>query len=342
MSQLVNNLGGDGALSPVAETPPTTAFGEADVDAIGRIPHAARCRPAGRTDGVAQRPTSAASGVRTSRAGRFRYRQTMLRTFTLLVAVVLAADVPAPLVEMADTERAFAKRAAQVGVRDSFLEFFADDAIRFDGAPQPAKPFLQQLKPQPPSVVELSWEPRFGDVAASGELGYLTGPASRVVHSDPAAPVTELAYFSIWKRQATGAFRVIIDQGITTPSAAPFAPGLTRADAADRYTGVAADAQATLAAADRSPAPPLAGDGRLYRDGALPLVGDAARQRQREERGRGTATLHAETARSGDLGYTYGRYEHAPGGEAGHYVRVWSRTRAGQWKLALEVTAPKR
>jgi len=242
---------------------------------------------------------------------------------------------------MADTERAFARRAAQVGVRDSFLEFFADAAIRFGDAPEPAKPFLQQIKPQPPSVVELLWEPRIGDVAASGELGWLSGPASRIVHGAP-VPVTELAYFSIWQRQANGAFRVLIDQGITTPTAPAFATEFTRVDATDRYVGASGDGQATLAAADRANGPPLAPDGRLYRDGLLPFVGEAARARQGAERARRTTPLHAEAARSGDLGFTYGRYERAPDAETGHYVRVWSRTRSGQWKVALEVTAPKR
>ena len=265
--------------------------------------------------------------------------------FRALIAVLLAfaaADLPKPLTEMADTERAFARRAAQVGVRDSFLEFFADDAIRFGDAPEPAKPFLRQVKPQTPSVVELLWEPRVGDVAASGELGWLSGPASRIVHGAD-VPVTELAYFSIWKRQADGAFRVLIDQGITTPGVAEFAPGFARVDARDRYAGAGgANAQTTLASADRAATPPLAADGRLYRDGMLPFVGDAARARQRVERGRRTAPLHAEAARSGDVGFTYGRYEHAPDDEAGHYVRVWSRRRSGKWLVALEVTAPKR
>lgn len=268
----------------------------------------------------------------------------MLRlTALLLVAAAAAADLPAALVEMADTERAFARRTAQVGVRDSFLEYFAEDAIRFDAEPRPARPFFEQLKPQPPSVVELVWEPRFGDVAASGELGYLTGPATRIVHTNPPPPIAELAYFSIWQRQPDGRFRVLIDQGITTPAAVAFAGGFVRADASDRYAGTSAGAQDALQIADRASAPPLARDARVYRDGLLPLLGDAARRRLTEvEGGRRLEPLHAESARSGDLGFTYGRYALVAGGEAGHYVRVWSRTRAGAWQLALEVTAPHR
>ena len=53
----------------------------------------------------------------------------------------------------------------------------------------------------------------------------------------------------------------------------------------------------------------------------------------------------AEAARSADLGYTYGRYTLTPADpagdpERGHYVRVWTRNRAGQWKLAVDVNVP--
>ena len=265
----------------------------------------------------------------------------MTRFFAAALLLAPLALPPA-LTEMADTERAFARRAAEVGVRDSFLEFVADDAIRFDAEPGPARPFLEKLKPQPASVVELLWEPRFGDIAASGELGYLTGPASRIVHSDPNQPVTELQYFSIWKRQPNGRFRVYIDQGITTPRAAAFGAGLERADASDRYSGSDAGARETLALADRAPAPPAARDARVLRDGLMPFVGDLARRRLADEGSRRIEPLHAEAAKSGDLGFTYGRYAAAGGRETGHYVRVWSRTRGGAWRLALEVTAPRR
>ncbi|HEV3139802.1 MAG TPA: hypothetical protein VGY57_04775, partial [Vicinamibacterales bacterium] len=147
---------------------------------------------------------------------------------------------------MVEAERAFAKRAGEVGVRDSFLEFFADDAIRFAEAPGPAKTFFRGLASQPPSAVELTWAPRFGDVAASGEIGYLTGPATRIVHTDPPRPPASICYFSIWKKQPDGTFKVFIDQGIATPEPVDFPAGFTRAAASDRFTGSAGDARATL------------------------------------------------------------------------------------------------
>ncbi|HMD34951.1 MAG TPA: hypothetical protein VKH42_08290, partial [Vicinamibacterales bacterium] len=221
----------------------------------------------------------------------------MLRTIAIAALAIVLPQVALPpaLTLMVETERAFAKRAAEVGIRDSFLQFFADDAIRFGEAPGPAKAFLRAAPSQPASVVELSWEPRFGDAAASGELGYLTGPATRIVHRDPAPPPTSLCYFSIWKKQPDGTdtvYRVFIDQGITTPEPVTFAAGFTRAAASDRFTGNASNARATLERADRALVNDaarvplsdvykraLASDGRIYRDGAMPIVGAAAAER---------------------------------------------------------------
>jgi ketosteroid isomerase-like protein len=287
----------------------------------------------------------------------------MIRATGVAVLAILGlqASIPSALTGMVEAERAFAKRASEVGVRDSFLEFFAEDAIRFAEAPGPAKAFFRGLPSQPPSVVELSWEPRFGDAAASGELGYLTGPATRIVHRDDAPPPASLCYFSIWRKQADGTFKVFIDQGISTPEPVSFPAGFTRAATSDRFTGDARDARTTLQRADRSLLNDAAGrplaeaykralasDGRVYRDGVMPLVGAASAERwfaATPDRRMTGESLNAEAAKSGDLGFTYGRYTLTaadPGGdpERGHYVRVWTRTRSGQWKLALDVTAP--
>lgn len=100
-------------------------------------------------------------------------------------AVLISAQeaIPPALTAMADTEREFAAAARVKGIRDAFLEFFADDAIAFEPEPAKAKDQLKRQQPQPFSVRELVWEPRTGDVAASGELGWLTGPSTFINHA---------------------------------------------------------------------------------------------------------------------------------------------------------------
>ena len=87
----------------------------------------------------------------------------------------------------------------------------------------------------------------------------------------------------------------------------------------------------------------LTNDGRVYRDGVMPMVGASAERwlASAPERRMTGESLNAEAARSGDLGFTYGRYTlTGDPAERGHYVRIWTRNRSGQWKLALDVNAP--
>jgi ketosteroid isomerase-like protein len=277
----------------------------------------------------------------------------------LLVATLVAAQdsIPPPLRAMADTELEFAAAARVKGIRDSFLEFFADDAIAFEPQPVKAKDQLSARPSQPFSVQELTWEPRTGDVAASGEFGWLTGPSTFINHAAQTATPRYGNYLSVWRKQADGRWRVFIDVGTNVPSPAQFAPGLTRFALADHYAGRDGKqaATASLLAADRELNDRLAATTpaaafserttaatRLHRSGMLPLVGrDAIVAWFKENATAMRATSGAaETATSADLGYSYGTFEiTAPKPQAGAYVRLWSRDRSGRWFVVVDVVA---
>jgi len=285
----------------------------------------------------------------------------VLHQALLFTVTAQAPSIPPALVEMADTERAFVRRAQEVGAKQAFLDYFADDAVGFgqDHA-GPAKSQIRQ-QPDPPKDVKILfwWEPRVGDVAASGDLGWLTGPV-RSSRND--GPVRHGNYASIWKRQPDGTFKVIIDVGIDPTAEVPFPNGFTRAAMESRYTAGAIRplAEASLLAADRallealktSPGDAygavLAPAARVHRNGRLPFANrDAALEWLRTQPAlSGGEAQYAEVAQSGDLGYTWGTYALAARGggpiETGHYVRVWARDAAGVWKVSLDVTQPRR
>ena len=132
---------------------------------------------------------------------------------TVVTAVIGSDTLPRALVTMADTERAFAKLGYDTNYRDAFIQYFADEAIDFNPEPGPALDRLRQ-QPRPPSDLRLVWEPRVGDIAMSGDLGYLTGP-TETRRSDT---VTRHGnYFSVWKKQADGRYKVILDVGASVP-----------------------------------------------------------------------------------------------------------------------------
>jgi ketosteroid isomerase-like protein len=161
--------------------------------------------------------------------------------------------IPPALQAMADTEREFASAAKVKGVRDAFLEFFADDAISFGPTPIPAKERLLKRPSQPFSVEELVWEPRTGDVAASGELGWLTGPSTFINHGAQDKTPRYGNYLSVWRRYADGRWRVFIDVGVAAKQPVTFTPGFTRIPFGQRYAGKDGKQAAgeSLQAADR-------------------------------------------------------------------------------------------
>jgi ketosteroid isomerase-like protein len=283
-----------------------------------------------------------------------------------LVAVSLSAQAPsatAPLEAMVATERAFAERATVVGWKQAFLEYFADDAVAFAGeGTAPARDGLREA-PDPPKDLQLLWEPRWGDIAASGDLGYLTGPSKNINPARNNGAPRFGNYASIWKRQPDGTYKVIIDVGVNVPDEPPFAPGFTRAPAANRYAASSGEtvdtARQRLAAADAALNRAaitgqingyqghLAEGVRFHRFDRLPVVGLTAATAWLRAQPPFTAgdARFAEVAASRDLGYTWGTYAVAATGntlaEKGFYVRAWTRDGSGTWAVALDVTQPQ-
>jgi hypothetical protein len=122
--------------------------------------------------------------------------------------------------------------------------------------------------PPQPAGFQLLWEPRLGDIASSGDLGYLTGPAEYV---NPGKPSAYTCYFSVWKRQPDGEYRVILDVGIPTPEKTPFQPGFQRSPAVAGWKGRESREQshASLMAFDKSFGAHIASKGASQAFGAV-------------------------------------------------------------------------
>ena len=269
-----------------------------------------------------------------------------------------SAEREAGLTEMVGTERRFAARALVVGWKQAFLEYFADTAVGFEGAQTAPAKSLFRKSPDPPKALRILWEPRYGDIAASGDLGYLTGPVRTINPARNNGQPRHSIYASVWKRQPDGAFKVVMDMGVPTPGPVPFADGVTRTPRADVYTGNATaaaaikslrDTDAALTNAARSGQADayrvhLAEGARLHRPDVMPLVGQEAilAWLAGQPAYASGESMFAETALSGDLGYTYGGYA-MTGNSADHgfYVRVWTRSRDGVWRVTLDVLQPQ-
>lgn len=277
-----------------------------------------------------------------------------VRSQTIRENLQVRPQTDAALDQMVQTERRFAARALVVGWKQAFLEYFADEAVGFDGdRVAPAKD-LVRAQPDPARDSKLIWEPRYGDIASSGDLGYLTGPVRRIAPDRNGGQPSHSLYASVWKRQPDGTFKVIMDMGVPTPGPVSFADGFTRAHRPDVWNGRSTrdasvrslrDTDAALTNAARAGQADayrghLAEAARFHRPAQMPVVGVNAILvwLQKQPAYASGSARFADASASGDLGYTYGRYAlRDTSGSAGFYVRVWTRGADGVWRVALDV-----
>jgi ketosteroid isomerase-like protein len=292
----------------------------------------------------------------------------LLSLLALAVVVVPQGKEESPaLASLVAAERAFARTSVEKGIRESFLAFFADDGINFQ--PHPTKTREAYLSRPAPSVrppVELNWEPIWADVSEAGDLGYTTGPYTLTDLSPEKRPARHGYYFSVWKKQADGNWKVVLDLG--TQHSAPtmqklsFHAPKTEARIDKSVTPMNVDeGRAALKTLERTFEQEaqsrgflkafesyLTDESRLHRQQMLPLVGREAIRALLSQKAFTVKwePLYSDIAQSGDLGYVYGSYTltdnpaRAGAIEKGYYARVWKRGRDGKWKVALDVTSP--
>ena len=142
---------------------------------------------------------------------------------SLFISSCAAAADPFELIE---ADRAF-NDAVAAGGSQAWGAWFAEDGamiqegvgeIRGREQIQNAAVFLDD------PAISLSWEPLRADISRSGDLGWTTGRFTLEM-TTPTGSMSqnEGLYVSIWRRQADGTWKVVMDLGnlTTQPPAAP-------------------------------------------------------------------------------------------------------------------------
>ena len=256
------------------------------------------------------------------------------------------------LPSLVQAEKNFAQTSVEKSMRDAFLANLADDGIVFNPAPVNGKELYQK---RPASDAQLTWQPIFADVARAGDMGYTTGPWEFKKNKGDEKPVAYGQFLSVWKKQADGKWKVVLDGGIDHPAPVNKQPPVEivpnelaskdqinlktarRALAAAQTEFDAASAKDAGAALIDSSAPNI----RVFRNGRFSAVGrDAAQLMIGYDHGK----LKAKAAgggisRSGDLAYSYGEYtnERLDGVEHGYFVTIWRMSVGGDWQLVVDV-----
>lgn len=134
-----------------------------------------------------------------------------------------SAPVPASAPsQLMDADRAFAAAAAARGL-DGWMSFFAPDAVRLTPGAEPVRGTDAIRASDAPTfanpAVRLTWAPVDGGLFADGSHGWTIGRYE--VHRRAADGSDTVAgrgrYVTLWRREANGTWRVILDTGSPDP-----------------------------------------------------------------------------------------------------------------------------
>ena len=278
--------------------------------------------------------------------------------FLLVLCVVVVAEGQSALHDMVKTEQAFSKMAEEKNTRDAFLAFIADDGLLFRPFAVHGKKWMLQHPAPPPKDDKkplLAWQPSYAGMAASGDMGFTTGPWEAKADIKDEKPAAYGHFMTVWKKQADGSWKFVVDLGISHPqSGGPqtlWTPPVTNKKETFKPVDVASahkslldrDQEYGVEALSKGLAKAFAAfaspDVRLYRANNLPYIGrDASLEALAKTTGDVKwNVLGGDVSQAGDLGYTHGPYAAAK--ERGSYVRIWKKEH-GQWRIIMDVTSP--
>jgi ketosteroid isomerase-like protein len=259
--------------------------------------------------------------------------------FCVLVALCPPAVADASDFEdMVAAERAFAADASARNTREAFLAAYDPDGIAFSPGPANAH---RVWTARAPNKNRLEWAPEVAEIAASGELGYTSGPWRFTKEGDE-QPSAFGHFFTIWRKNDQGKWKVLVDHGIGH-NEVPFPDKVIRRGGIGAGTppswpvGIAELRNADLLPPGQLDARLVSADFWRLREHELPgsrAVGQALPSHaQRVDTG-------LVLAKSGELAATWGGGDGSPG-----WIRVWRRPAADDapgkgWVLVAEVVSP--
>lgn len=142
---------------------------------------------------------------------------TLVATFAGCAVQPRAADTELLRQQVADAEIAFAQTMAD---RDhaAFVRFIAEEAVFLSGdEPLRGRDAIAERWKRfyAAPAAPFSWKPDRVEVLPSGTLAHSTGPVM-----DPAGKIVA-RFYSVWRQDAPGVWRIVFDHGCDVCSRAP-------------------------------------------------------------------------------------------------------------------------
>jgi len=126
------------------------------------------------------------------------------------------------LLELMDADREFSAMSAAEGAPVAFAAYADASVIMLPAGGAPIHGHSAMVAVFDGYTANLTWEPEYADVAASGDLGFTWGRYVQEREGEDGEPVLSYGkYVSIWRRQDDGSWKFVLDTGNESP-----APGL--------------------------------------------------------------------------------------------------------------------
>jgi ketosteroid isomerase-like protein len=122
-------------------------------------------------------------------------------------------DPAAAKVALIEADKQFSSLCVEQGMKAAFIEYLDSNGVllRPNHFPIVGADAVDFIIQQDESAYQLSWQPRFADVARSGELGYTYGVYT--LQQKQTDSVVYGTYVSIWKKQQDGKWKYVLDAG---------------------------------------------------------------------------------------------------------------------------------
>jgi ketosteroid isomerase-like protein len=141
----------------------------------------------------------------------------MLFVFIInLIFILSCTETPKNSVPgiLEQTDRDFSAMSVNEGMFKAFLFYIAEDGVmlRDNFSPEKGKELLaKRFEGRTDTTFILSWEPLYGKISESGDLGYTYG-----LHTNTdklTGEITRGTYVTIWLKQSDGSWKFVLDTG---------------------------------------------------------------------------------------------------------------------------------
>ena len=261
---------------------------------------------------------------------------------SLLFLIVITVSLSAYSQKVEDViaaEKAFAKTALDVSIKQAFLDYMDNAAVVFNQGMALNGPEFWRKAPE--RKFKLIWRPTYAAIAQSGDLGFTTGPFElRASLADTVRAAGQ--YSTIWKKQKDGSWKFLADLGIgyagtqfSSQAETNFAADLT---ASKQKINILKLENGFIREFDQSGVDAfkdklLPGSWHNI-EGHAPIVGSSIQSINFIPADLKFTVMDGMISKSNDLGYVYGQIEYK--GSKTNYMRVWGHTQQG-WKILLQV-----